>query len=379
MVSGEQEASAAMKVAIDARNLITRQSGIGRYIVETTRQLQRLGCSVILYLPEPPASTFSGIEGVEMRIADARGSLARVIWGQTTLPRQVVNDGANVFWGPAHRLPVRLPGSIPKVLTVLDLVWVHARKTMRRRTWAGERVLMGPAVHAADAIVAISEATAQDVRLRYRLSPDRVVTIYPGATPLPVSADDTILKRNGLDGPYALFVGTLEPRKNLGRLISAYSSLDPGVRARCRLVIAGGRGWRFDDLSATIGLEGLGRDVVLVGYASEPDLGRLYADARFLAMPSLYEGFGLPIVEANALGVPTLTSDRSSMPEVAGAAGRLVNPFDTVSIAAGFSDLVEDEALYSQLSGAAKANAARFDWRHSAQKLISVFEDAIRR
>ena len=369
-----------MRVAIDARNLIVRPSGIGRYIVETTRQLNRLGCSVTLYLPEPPDVSFSGISGVRLRIADARGPLARALWGQTMLPKQVAKDEADVFWGPAHRLPGRLPGPIPKVLTVLDLVWIHAPATMRRRTWAGERLFMGPAVRGADAIVTISHATAADVISRYKLPPDRVVTIYPGVTELPVRADDTILKRNGLcDGRYALFVGTLEPRKNLARLISAYALLPPEMRARCRLVVAGGRGWRLNDLSEMIARHGLKRDVVLVGYASEPDLGRLYAGARFVAMPSLYEGFGLPIVEANAFGVPTLTSDRPSMSEVAGAAGHLVDPYDIASITKGFCDLVEDVDLHSRLAAAAKANAARFDWACSAEKLMSVFDTVVRR
>lgn len=366
-----------MKVGIDARNLITRQSGIGRYLVQTTRNLIGQGCEVTLYLPEAPHVDFAAIEGARLVVSNHRGAFARSLWSQTTLPRAAASDRINVFWGPAHRLPVHLPDSIPKVLTVLDLVWIHAPMTMRLRTWTGERVFMGAAVRVADAIVAISEATATDVRRRYRLPRDRISTIYPGATPIVMSDDPGIRTRHGLDGAYALFVGTLEPRKNLKMLIEAYASLDQSLRTRCKLAIAGGRGWRMQDLDDLVTACGLDRDVVLIDYPNQADLGHLYAHARFVAMPSIFEGFGLPIVEANAFGVPVLTSNVSSMPEVAGAAGLLVDPYSKSSIARGFRTLVEDEALHAELANAARSNAARFDWAQSTRKLIAVFERVI--
>ena len=367
-----------MKIAIDARNLTVRQSGIGRYIVESARHLIAAGGEVTLYLPEPPDPSFGSLDGFAMRIARAEGSVGRILWGQTVLPWQVSQDGADVLWGPAHRLPRHLPRKIPTVLTVLDLVWIHAAHTMRWRTWTGERLLMAPAVRAADIVVAISDATAEDVLTRFNLDAERVLTVHPGATPLPASPDDVILTRHRLRaGRYALFVGTLEPRKNLSLLLEAFALLPAETRRRCRLVLVGGKGWRMGDLSKLIAERGLEDDVVLIGYASEADLGRLYEGARFVAMPSLYEGFGLPLVEANAFGVPTLTSDRSSMPEVAGLAGLLIDPDDPRSIASGFDKLVADDALHTKLASAAKANAARFQWSDSATKLIRAFEAAV--
>ncbi len=368
---------AQLKVGIDGRNLIARPSGIGRYLVETARELVILGCDVTLYLPSKPHPEFSGIDGARFEIANHRGAVARSVWGQTVLPRLAAADDVDVFWGPAHRLPRRLRQSIPRVMTVLDLVWVHAPETMHKRTWLGERLFMGPSVRAADLIVAISQATAEDVRQRYHLPTDRVVTIHPGATALPMTDDLKIRIQYGLDKPYALFVGTLEPRKNLERLIAAYASLPAATRSRCKLAIAGGKGWRMTDVAKIIAKAELGENVVLLGHLSDVELGHLFAHARFLAMPSLYEGFGLPIVEANVFGVPVLTSNRSSMPECAGQAGHFVDPTDIASIAAGFSDLVLDDTLHQRLANAAKANAARFDWRRSAQALVAVFERAV--
>ncbi|MEN3794783.1 glycosyltransferase family 1 protein [Fulvimarina sp. MAC3] len=368
----------SLHIGIDARNLTVQQSGIGRYLVETTRHLVRQGCAVTLYLPQPPHHSSPSIDGARLVVSNYRSPPARMFWGQTVLPRQVASDGVDVFWGPAHRLPARLAAPIPKVLTVLDLVWIHAARTMRRRTYMGERFFMGPAVRAADAIVTISEATARDLLARYELPHDRVETIYPGAAALVEGRDPNLLRRLGLEGGYALFVGTLEPRKNLPRLIDAYSRLEPALRSRCRLALAGGRGWRQQDLADLAARAGLSSgEVIPVGYLNEGELGQLYAHARFIAMPSLYEGFGLPIVEANAFGVPVLTSDRSSMPEVAGRAGRLVNPFDANDIARGFRELVEDNELHATLAAAARENARRFDWGRSTARIVELFERVV--
>jgi glycosyltransferase involved in cell wall biosynthesis len=149
------------------------------------------------------------------------------------------------------------------------------------------------------------------------------------------------------------------------------------IRAGLPLVLAGGQGWGFTDPANIARRLGIERFVRLAGYVNDAELHALYRGARFLAMPSLYEGFGLPIIEANAAGIPVLTSNTSSMPEVAGDAALLVDPLDVSSIAAGLERLACDDNEHARLAARARANASRFDWAKSAAAMESVFEEAI--
>lgn len=365
-----------MRIGIDARNLVPSLTGIGRYVLEMARALGAAGHELCLYLPEPAAAPLAGIVNARVRVGAWRGATMRMLWAQTALPAAARADAVDVFWGPAHRLPAALPGTIARVVTIHDLVWVHAAATMRRQTWLGERFLVGPALRRADRIVTDSNATTTDLQRRFPDIAAPVSTIYPGVTPLAAARANAAPRPAG-GRHYILFVGTLEPRKNLARLIAAFAALPEPLRADHALVIAGGTGWRADDLERLAGAHGLADSVKTLGYVSDADLAALYAGATCLAMPSLYEGFGLPILEAHRFGVPVLTSRVSSMPEVAGKAAVLVDPFSVPSIAEGLRTLIGDPARRAALAQHARANAARFDWDRSASQLAGVFEAAI--
>ena len=201
--------------------------------------------------------------------------------------------------------------------------------------------------------------------------------VYPGTTDFPSPGNYQSLSTLGIDSPYFLFVGTLEPRKNLKRLLKAYSLLDTNIRNLAQLVIAGGKGWGRVDLAGSVKELGLEDRVVLTGYVNETQLATLYAHARFLAMPSIYEGFGLPVIEAMSFGVPVLTSNQSSLPEVAGDACVLVDPFDVASITTGLSSLLGNERYRDLLACSAVSNAKRFTWQNAANQMWTVFEEAV--
>ena len=194
---------------------------------------------------------------------------------------------------------------------------------------------MEPAVRTADRIVADSGSTADAVKMLFPRHSAKVSVVYPGLTVLPDQKSSDFLMSHRIDRPYALFVGTLEPRKNLLNLLEAYARLPEEARRKLLLVIAGGQGWRLGDLRQHISRLGISASVRLSGYISDAELATLYGNARFLVMPSFYEGFGFPIIEANAAGIPVLTSNSSSMPEVAGDAALLVDPNNVQSIADG--------------------------------------------
>lgn len=366
-----------MKIGIDARNLVPSLTGIGRYVVEMTRALAAIGHEPILYLPEPPAEGLTGKVAADQRIAGFHGAGRRMIWSQTELPRSAAKDAVDVFWGPAHRLPFFLPASMARVVTIHDLVWVHAPETMRWQTWAAERAFVGAAVRQADAIVVDSDATRQALQQRFPNVDVPVNTVYPGYTRLVPGDEAAVRARFDIDRPYLLFVGTLEPRKNLGRLLEAWAALDPAIRCRYLLVVAGGQGWRLGDLRSKLDRLNISDQVRLTGYITDDDLAALYSGARALTMPSLYEGFGFPILEANALGVPVLTANVASMPEVAGADALLVNPLSVSDLSGKLRLLLTDDEDRARRAAGAKANAARFDWRHSAELLTEIFEQVI--
>lgn len=366
-----------MRIGVDARNLVPSLSGIGRYVLEMCRALGEQGHSLILYLPEPPHVPLPALPGCELRIGNFKGPWRRAIWSMTTLPKTARRDQLDLFWGPAHRLPPGLPAQIPTIVTIHDLVWLKAAETMRWQTWLGERAFMAASLKRARHIVSDSEATAKDIIAFYPDAAGRVTVIYPGLTTLPPPGGRTLvpLDDHGQKQRYALFVGTLEPRKNLTRLLHAFASIQPSSLSGLKLVIAGGQGWRMDDLSALISKLGIEDRVILTGYVSDEELAKLYFSAEFLLMPSLYEGFGFPIIEAHSFGVPVITSNRSSMPEVAGHGALFVDPENETTIADAILRLHSDCDLRERLSHNGMENAARFSWHPSARSLITLTQN----
>jgi glycosyltransferase involved in cell wall biosynthesis len=369
----------AMRIGIDAQMLCGVVTGIERYASEMTHELFRLYPESEFFLYAPKALTFSmpTYANVAVRTARVNFRAGKTLWSQTQLPYWANKDRLDLFWGPTHRLPMFLSNKVARVVTIHDLVWKHAGETMPRINRLAERVLMPNAIRLADRIMADSHSTADAIAGEFHLAKERIRVVHLGTTLLPDPRSIDSLSILGIDQPYFLFVGTLEPRKNLRRLLEAFASLDGASRKQALLVIAGGKGWGNIDLASLIRSLGLGESVRLTGYVSNEQLSTLYAHARFLAMPSLYEGFGLPLVEAMSFGVPALTSACSSLPEVAGDAGILVDPFSVDSIASGLLQMLNDDALRNRLAARARLNASRFSWEKSAQTAMEIFLEAI--
>ena len=244
---------------------------------------------------------------------------------------------------------------------------------MRPMSRVLERSFVPPALRRADRIIAVSEHTRRDIESCFPSLKPKVSTIYPGVAPRMAGYDVHYLAKWGIAKPFLLFVGTLEPRKNLNRLLRAFAALPAEVRQQADLVIAGGEGWGDINLGEAIAKLSLSGSVHLTGYVDERELSTLYENALFLAMPSLYEGFGLPLVEAKQYGLPSLTATISSMPEVAGNAALLVNPLDVEAITDGLSQLISSSSMRMRLAAAARQEVARFDWDLAAGELLKQF------
>ena len=365
------------RIGVDARQLSTQLTGIGRYNLEILSRLVQMGHEWYVYSHREIELGKWGYPNVHVRTARLSHTYLRMLWSQSVMPWWAYTDQLDLFWSPLHRLPVFLPEKMASVVTIHDLVWKHSGDTMRPiNRWLDSR-LMPEAVRKSDRVIAVSASTARDIEIEMPFAYGKVRTIPLGNSVVGPPQPRAALSELGLDVPYFLFVGTLEPRKNLGRLLEAFSRLSTTEVGGAVLAIAGGVGWGGVDVDDLIHQWGLQGRVRKLGYVSDQQLATLYAHALFLAMPSLYEGFGLPILEALSRGVPVLTSDISSMPEVAGAAAVLVSPYSVDSISNGLATLLGDNAFRLQLASRAVASAARFNWDQAALETMATFEEAI--
>jgi glycosyltransferase involved in cell wall biosynthesis len=326
-----------------------------------------------LYSDSPFESTLSSLPNVVVRFGKAKpSSLAGMYYSQALYRSWSRRDQVELFWSPRHHLPVALDERIPQVVTIHDLVWKRFPETMPWQARMLESVLMPVALRQAATIVCVSNFTASEVAHFWPQYEDKCVVVRSAATRLNSVDEDSPA---GMQ-PYILFVGTLEPRKNLRRLLRAFSTLVHENRIVENLVIAGGEGWGEVELAPLI--KGLGIDAraFQTGRMNDAQLGRLYRGARCLVMPSLYEGFGLPVLEAMQYGVPAVVSGGGALQEIAGSGALFVDPASEQSIAQAIELLMTDSRLHSKLSMMARSQAAQFSWGESAEQLLGLFEAA---
>lgn len=358
-----------MKIGIDIRNLTRPLNGINRYISELIKGLLEFkDINLYLYAPSPLIKECSFIleNQATLRIGNAKTLLSRQIWAETTLPRQVKEDKVDLFWGPAHRLPYFLDKKIPTVLTIHDLVYKYHPETMQTRTRVLEVLQVPYSIQRADHILADSNATKKSVIDFFNVPNDKISIVYNG-----IHNNNGFIPAKIQSTPdnYILFVGTLEPRKNLERLLQAYARLNDDLKNKYPLLIAGGKGWGDIALTDLIQHINIKKHVQLLGYVNDNTLDSLYAHCSFLAFPSIYEGFGIPIIEAARYGKMVLTSNTSSMPEVAGEYGFFVDPLSVDSIFNGLHYLIHNRIQMPPQT--------KFTWDKSVKDLISVFEKVL--
>jgi glycosyltransferase involved in cell wall biosynthesis len=303
------------------------------------------------------------------------------LWLLGYLPLRLAALRADVYHGPAAFLPLFKLG-YRTVVTIHDLVSFLFPDTVPRKYSLYMRLMTRAAVRSADRVIAVSRATQIDLERVLRVPPARTVVIHEAVAPefavaTPPAAVDAVVRRYGLRRPYCLFVGNLEPRKNLGRLVEAFGR----VRARGhhpgsppQLVLTGTRAWLYGGIFRRVEAQGLAGDVIFTDYVPAEDLPALYAGAACFVFPSLYEGFGLPVLEAMAAGAPVIASRAGAIPEVAGDAALLVDPVRVEEIAEAIEAVLADRALRDRLVAAGRARARTFSWETVARQTLAVYE-----
>jgi glycosyltransferase involved in cell wall biosynthesis len=363
-----------MRIALDARLWMEPRSGIGRYTRALMEHLVSAGPEErwIFYVDRAPGPALGG---AEVRCLPWP---QRLLWTLWHAPRDLRRRPVDLFHGvTGFELPGRGPWAL--VTTVHDLVpFRFPQLVPARHRWA-VRGLLGGALRRAGRIIAVSEATRAELLARYRLPPARVVVVPEAAAahfaPPAPRALAAVRARYGLARPYVLFVGFLEPKKNLGALLGAVARLRrTGAWGDVELVVAGAPGWGPDPTRRAHTL-GLDRVVRFIGAAPDADLAALYGGALAFVFPSLWEGFGLPVLEAMASGSPVLASNRGALPEVTGGAALLTEP-EPAALAEALGRLLAEPGLRERLREAGLVRAAAFSWERTARETLAVYRAA---
>jgi glycosyltransferase involved in cell wall biosynthesis len=360
-----------------------RSAGVHQYIYHLMRHLgqadDRLRYTVLLGEGVPPPGV--ALTPLQSRWPTSRAAV-RVVWEQLVQPWVLRRIGADLVHGPVFVGPLFAP--CPVVVTIHDLSFIRFPALFRPANRLYLTVLTRLSARRARRLIAVSAHAAAESTQLLGVPPERIDVVYHGVDPSfrPLPADEVVAfrQRRGLPGRFMLFVGTLEPRKNLVRLVEAFARIYGricGNDGRVRLVLAGGKGWLYDELFAKVEALGLGEAVIFPGYVMSDELPLWYNGAAVLAYPSVYEGFGLPVLEAQACGTPVLTSNVSSLPEAAGDAALMVDPYDVEALAAGLNRLLADESLRHDLRERGLAHAKQFSWPHTAQETARVYRRAL--
>lgn len=363
-----------MRIGIDASGLGQAKTGTTVYLTEILSQWNRdksLSHIFVIFAAPKAIPHFAAL-GLDERFQllpapDQRA--VRLLWQQTFLPMLLARHGVQVHWGPGFALP--LAGRCPMVVTIHDLtfqLFPAAHEPIKRYYFP---YMIGRAVRKARTVLAISETTRADLETLYPATGPkiRVTLLAPRRLPLADSLEPTLSSAT-----YAVFIGTLEPRKNLPRLLAAWRSLPSQVRGGTELRVIGATGWLSQGLNSQ--LHPTQDNIHFLGSLSDDALARQLRGASFFVYPSLYEGFGLPVLEAMEAGIPVLTSDVGATREVASDAALLADPTSIPALAHGLARLLQEPELRQRLRTAGLRRAAAFSWVHTARHTLNALVTA---
>jgi len=379
-----------LRIGIDYTAAVRQGAGIGRYTRELVRALAKLdqandyvlfaaaGGQRLVDTGWPPSFQMHSVPLSDRTLA--------ILWHRLHLPLwvELATGPVDIFHSPDFVLPpVRRARTM---LTVHDLSFIRYPQCADANLRAYLNKVVPRSVHRADLVLADSQNTKDDLAELLGVASDKIEVVYPGVEerfrPIEDKATlEEVRKRYNLPPRFILGLGTLQPRKNFARLIEAFADLrsfdiaqDRFAICNLRLVIVGGKGWLYEDIFAAVERLGLGEKVVFPGFIADEDLPALYNLADLFVFPSLYEGFGLPPLEAMACGTPVITSDTSSLPEVVGEAGLMVEATDVAALAEAMKRVLGDNALREGMITKGLEQAEKFTWEKAAAKLLNLYE-----
>lgn len=354
-----------MKIGIDTQTTLGRKTGFGFYVSNLVENLEKIDKkNDYLFIKPETEQDFS--------------TPKRWVWDQITMPKIARQNQVDILHQPCFSTPVLYRGKV--VVTIHDLISVFFGHNIR--FWS--RLFFGrwmPFTYRfADHLIAVSEHTKRDAIRVLGIPEDKITVIHEAADERYQVIDDEeqiahVRSKYKLgDQPFILHVGTLEPRKNLSFLVRAFALARKEHGIQAKLVITGKKGWYYEGLFKLVDELKLQKEVIFTGYVDGEDIPALYNAAKLFAFPSLYEGFGLPPLEAMASGTPVISSNTSSMPEVVGDAGILLAPEDESSWARAITELLTDEKKWQECRKKGLEQAKKFSWKRCALETVAVYE-----
>jgi glycosyltransferase involved in cell wall biosynthesis len=374
-----------MRIGIDARQLSQWKGGGSVYVENLVRTLEQIDTEsrYYLYSNREFALPFENLRWTK-RVDSSFWFVPGSLWLLTAARSMAIEDRLDIFWGPSQALPLRLPSRMGKVLTIYDLVWRLYPETMPLYTLATHRLFYKRWVRTADRVIAISASTAHDLETLLAIPSAKIQVVHLGVRSDyrvrdPQASAQHVARKFGVSENYIFAVGTIQPRKNLKILVKAASTLLKNGAFDSQLVIAGASGWKTSEIYATVQRCGLTpQEVKFLGYVPDEDLPSMYSGARLFVFPSLYEGFGLPLVEAMASGVPIVASDAPPVPEIVEDAAILVRPESAEAFAHAIGRVLADHELRQRLIERGLRRASHFRWETAAKELLQVFQEVRR-
>jgi glycosyltransferase involved in cell wall biosynthesis len=371
-----------VRAGILAYGLDRPAAGIGRYAIELVKALRRHQPDIELVLLKPFDGPVAGLgDGSEVRLRGTRLLPAMMALGPVEIAIAARRHRLDVVHDPSGISPFLVPnwlGRFGRVVTIHDMVPFIYPETHLWLTNFLFRRYIPRTLRFVDRVVTVSDASKRDIERFLPIAPDRVTRIHCGVSeqfrPQVPDRIVSVLDRYGVARPYILVVGVLAARKNLEAAFEAFARLKAAGLPH-RLVVVGRKAWKAEGIFQRLEALGLGEEVVLTGYVEDTDLPALYAGADCFIFPSLYEGFGLPLLEAMACGVPVVASNASSLPEVAGDAGLLVDPRDVDGFASAMHRVVAEPGLANDLRERGFARARQFTWERVAAAHAAIYHD----
>ncbi len=365
-----------MTIGINTRLLLHGQlEGLGWYIFETTRRLvaQHPDVQFVFFFDRPfhPSFIFADNVTAVVLAPPTRHPILMWLWYERALPRAMRQHHVDVLLSADNFCSLR--SKIPTCLVIHDLAYLHLPDAIAPR-WLRWYSRMTPRyVRRAEQIVAVSEATKQDILRHFSPRNPDITVSFNGCkavfAPISTLQQQAIRERYSAGENYFLYVGALHPRKNVARLIAAFDQFKRQTQLPTRLLIGGRKAWQTHDIQTAYQSAAHQADILFLGYVSDEELPALVASALALTYLSLFEGFGVPLLEALNCDVPCITSNVSSMPEVVGAAGICVDPTDIVAIAQAMTQIATNGALRQQLIEQGRTQRQRFTWDYASDVL----------
>ncbi len=370
-----------MKIWIDGYEAnVTQRLGSSQWAFEFLRNLEKLDSKneYTILLPDPPLSDLPKERtGWKYKILKPKK-----LWTKIALPKALFfsSEKPDVFLSPTHYLPQFCPTGVKKICTIFDLSFLRFPEMFSKKDlWQLKNGTSFSAKNA-DHIITISNSSRKDILEQYGVPKEKISVIYPGYDKERFQVSGNRLQTEGIRSKYKIgenfiiYIGTIQPRKNLIRLIEAFARIE----GELQLVIvgkAGGKdqgGWKFEEILATPKQLGIEDRVKFLGFVPTDELNDLLSGSLAFVLPSLWEGFGIPAVEAMASGVPVIVSNVSALPEVVGSAGLLVDPYSVDQIEQAIRAIVSDKKLRQKYSKAGLLQAQKFSWKKAAREVLKV-------